>query len=99
MLLHYNAQAERLFQFSNQLLKAVEGALLPNESTVSLGVASGGASIRCLWGFPQLGVKPPRLLLGTMSRCNPLYACVSADGLEVFAAKLEKAAKEQKRLK
>jgi hypothetical protein len=36
---------------------------------------------------------------GAPSTHDPLYACVSADGLEVFAAKLEKAAKEQKRLK
>ena len=40
------------------------------------------------------GPKLPRL-----SSTLPLYACGSADGLEVFAAKLEKAAKEQKRLK
>lgn len=24
-----------------------------------------------LWGFPQLGVKPPRLFLGAMSRIDP----------------------------
>jgi hypothetical protein len=44
-------------------------------------------------------VKPPRYFCTAMPAFDPLYACVSADGLEVFAAKLEKAAKEQKRLK
>ena len=27
--------------------------------------------MRLLWGFPQLGVKPPRLFLGAMSRIDP----------------------------
>ena len=43
-------------------------------STVSQGVVSGGASTRRLRGFPQLGVKPPRLFLGTMSRIDPVQA-------------------------
>ena len=41
-------------------------------STVTLGVASGGVSMRRLWGFPQLVVKPSRLFLGAMSRIDPV---------------------------
>jgi hypothetical protein len=65
------------------------------------GIGGDPSQLAARWfiRLPHLKVKPPQFFGVAMSARDPLHACVSADGLEVFDAKLEKAANEQKRLK